>query len=113
VSRTGDNGPVSLTPIAAHPAIEFRDGKPLFTGRDGISPHYTIIAIGDAEDHGLNADLGIHQDRFYATVAINETEFEGTVFTAATIEWGHGLYRNGGPVAQITRNVLDRLGCSG
>ena len=65
---------------------------------------------GDAEDHGFNADLGVHHDRFYATVAVNETEFKGTVFTAATIEWAHGLYRNGGPVAQITRNVLDRLG---
>ena len=90
--------------------IEFKDGKPRFTGRDGISPHYQIIAIGDAEDHGFNADLGVHQDQFYATVAVNETEFKGTVFTAATIEWAHGLYRNGGPVAQITRNVLNRLG---
>ena len=25
-------------------------------------------------------------------------------------EWAHGLYRSNGPVAQITRNVLDRLG---
>lgn len=30
--------------------------------------------------------------------------------SAATIEWAHGLYRNGGHVARITRNVLDRLG---
>ena len=43
-------------------------------------------------------------------MAINESEFAGTVFTAATIEWAHGLYREGGPVAQITRNVLNRLG---
>jgi hypothetical protein len=47
--------------------------------------------------------------REYNTVAINEAEFEGTVFNAATIEWGHGLYRDNSPVAQITRNVLDRL----
>lgn len=46
----------------------------------------------------------------YGTVAINETEFEGTVFNAATIEWGHGLYRDDSHVARITRNVLDRLG---
>ncbi len=90
--------------------IEFADGKARFTGSDGISPHYQIIAIGDAEDHGYNADCGIDLDRFYATVAVNETEFKGTVFTAGTIEWAHGLYRNGGPVSQITRNVLDRLG---
>ena len=90
--------------------IEFRDGRPCFTGRDGISRHYRIIALADAADAGLNRDLGIHQDRFYSTVAVNETEFEGTVFTAATIEWAHGLYRDGGAVSQITRNVLNRLG---
>ena len=90
--------------------IAFEDGKPAFTGQDGISPHYRIIALGDAEDAGLNQQLGIHHDRYFSTVAVNETEFKGTVFTAATIEWAHGLYRNHGPVSQITRNVLNRLG---
>jgi len=90
--------------------LDFQDGRPRFTGLDGISPHYEIIAIADAGDAGLNADLGIHQPRFYSTVAVNEHEFRGTVFTAATIEWAHGLYRDAGPVAQISRNVLDRLG---
>ncbi|NKB68290.1 MAG: hypothetical protein GKR89_14605 [Candidatus Latescibacteria bacterium] len=90
--------------------LEFSDGKARFTGLDGISPHYQIIALADAADAGLNRDLGIDQEQFYSTVAINETQFKGTVFTAATIEWAHGLYRNGGAVAQITRNVLDRLG---
>ncbi len=90
--------------------IEFRNGRPHFTGLDGISPHYRIIAIADAADAGLNTDLGIRKDRFYSTVAVNETQFDGTVFTAATIEWAHGLYRDSGAVARITRNVLDRLG---
>jgi hypothetical protein len=45
----------------------------------------------------------------YGTVAINESQFAGTIFNAATIEWGHGLYRDNAPVAQITRNVLNRL----
>ncbi len=90
--------------------IEHVDDRPIFTGFDGISPHYKIIALADAEDAGLNQILGIEQDRYYSTVAINETEFKGTVFTAATIEWSHGLYRNRGAVSQITRNVLNRLG---
>jgi hypothetical protein len=89
--------------------IVFRDGKPFFTGSDGISEHYRIIAIADAAGGGLNEEMGIHHDRFYSTVAVNETEFKGTVFTAATMEWAHGLYRDRSPVAQITRNVLDRL----
>ena len=90
--------------------IEFKNGKPVFTGRDGISPHYRIIAIGDAEDHGFNADLGVDHGPYYATVAVNETEFTGTAFVAATMEWSHGLYRDNTPVSQITRNVLNRLG---
>jgi len=89
--------------------IEFLGGKPYFTGSDGISRHYNIIAIGNAAGGILNEDLGIHKDRFYCTVAVNETEFKGTVFTAATIEWAHGLYRDRCPVSQITRNVLNRL----
>lgn len=87
-----------------------RSGPPERSGLDGISPHDRIVAIADAADAGLNADLGIRKDRFYSTVAVNETEFDGTVFTAATIEWARGLYRNRGAVARITRNVLDRLG---
>ena len=80
------------------------------TGHDGISPHYKIIALADAVDHGLNKALGVRHDRYYCTIAVNESEYEGTVFTAATIEWAHGLYRDDSPVSQITRNVLNRLG---
>ena len=89
--------------------IEYVGGKPRFTGADGISTHYRILAIADAEDAGLNRDMGIHQDRYHSTMAVNETEFKGSVFTAATIEWAHGLYRDNSPVSQITRNVLNRL----
>ncbi len=80
--------------------LEFVDGRPRYTGRDGVSSHYQILALGDAHIEGHPA---------YATVAINETEFKGTVFNAATIEWGHGLYRDDSIVARITRNVLNRL----
>jgi len=90
--------------------IEFAGGKPRFTGSDGISPHYRIIAIADAAGGRLNEEMGIRHENFYCTVAVNETEFPGTVFTAATIEWCHGLYRDGSAVSRITRNVLDRLG---
>ena len=89
--------------------IEFVDGKPRFTGRDGISTHYNILAIGDAAGGPLNEDMRIQRDNFYCTMAANETEFKGTVFTAATMEWAHGLYRDNSPVTQITRNVLNRL----
>ena len=90
--------------------VEVIDGKLVFTGRDGISRHYRIIAWADAAGGQLNEDLGIHKDKFYCTMAVNETEFKGTVLVAPTMEWGHGLYGDDGRVAQITRNVLNRLG---
>jgi hypothetical protein len=34
----------------------------------------------------------------------------GTVFTAATSDWSHGLQGNDTHVVRITKNVLDRLG---
>jgi hypothetical protein len=92
--------------------IEFVDGRPRYTGSDGVSPEYRIIALAKciAPDGRMLVREGGKEGlaECYGTVAINESEFVGTVFNAATIEWGHGLYREG-VVAQITRNVLDRL----
>ena len=95
--------------------MTFVDGKPELTGVDGVSKHYRVLALADAviyDDRFMHLDgsgSGAMADA-YGFVAINETEFKGTVFNAATIEWGHGLYRDNSPVAQITRNVLNRLG---
>jgi hypothetical protein len=96
--------------------IEVLDGAPRYTGRDGVSTHYKILAIADAAadgrlaEHGLKLREPAGDADAYGTMAINETEFRGTIFNAATIEWGHGLYRDHSPISTITRNVLDRLG---
>jgi hypothetical protein len=95
--------------------LEFVDDRPRYTGTDGVSTHFRILAIGDAASDGLLQKTGrslrkpLGDANAYATVAINETEFPGTIFNAATIEWGHGLYRDDSPVSLITRNVLNRL----
>jgi hypothetical protein len=95
--------------------IEFVDGKPVFTGVDGVSKDYRILALADARivnDCFLRIDgagTGGEADA-YGVVSINETEFAGSVFNAATIEWGHGLHREDSPVPTITRNVLKKLG---
>lgn len=92
--------------------LEWVDGIPRYTGKDGVSKHYEIVAIADAT---MGEWPEVYREpqgeaNAYGTVAINETEFTGTVFYAATIEWGHGLYRDNSAVSQITRNVLNRLG---
>jgi hypothetical protein len=45
--------------------LEFVAGRPRYTGRDGVSPQYQILALGDAAIDGR------------LPVAINETEFKG------------------------------------
>jgi hypothetical protein len=103
---------VGVEADAAH--LRWVDGKPVYTGEDGVSPHYRILALGDAALGGLARHGGPQREPEgeadgYAAMAINESEHAGAVFYAATIEWGHGLYPDDSPVSRITRNVLQRL----
>ncbi|GAA3124851.1 hypothetical protein GCM10010466_14630 [Planomonospora alba] len=76
------------------------DGVPLATGRDGTPPSFVILATADLR----------HWDRYgqggMATMGAMRLG-AGTVFTAATVNWGNTLHDP--VVARITRNVLDRL----
>jgi hypothetical protein len=80
--------------------LEWVDGVPRATGRDGTPPSFVVLATADLSHwrrygRGGAATMGVH--RLGA----------GTVFNAATINWGNTLHD---PVLnRITRNVLDRL----
>ncbi|MFI6790571.1 N,N-dimethylformamidase beta subunit family domain-containing protein [Nonomuraea sp. NPDC050383] len=81
--------------------LEWLDGVPRATGRDGTPPSFVVLATADLShwrSHGKGgaATMGVH--RLGA----------GTVFNAGTINWGNTLATD--PVlARITRNVMDRL----
>ena len=45
----------------------------------------------------------------YNLVRIQSYNRQQGVIIQQTMEWGHGLYRDDSAVAQITRNVLNRL----
>ncbi|SEH02909.1 hypothetical protein SAMN05444920_13121 [Nonomuraea solani] len=81
--------------------LEWLDGVPRATGRDGTPPSFVVLATADLSHwrrygRGGAATMGVH--RLGA----------GTVFNAGTINWGNTLAAD--PVlARITRNVLDRL----
>ncbi|MEE1822056.1 hypothetical protein PUR61_07600 [Streptomyces sp. BE20] len=81
--------------------LDWSAGVPRATGRDGTPRSFAVLATADlrhwrAHGQGGWATMGVH--RLGA----------GTVFNAATINWGRAL---GDPVVdRITRNVLDRLG---
>ena len=96
--------------------LEFIDGRPRRTGRDGVSTHWRVVAIGDASTGGqfyphdipLRAREPDGDASAYGVIIVNETEHPGTIFNASTIQWAHGLHSDP-TVATITRNVLNRL----
>ncbi|TMR94452.1 N,N-dimethylformamidase beta subunit family domain-containing protein [Nonomuraea basaltis] len=81
--------------------LEWLDGVPRATGRDGTPPSFVVLATADLSHwrrygRGGAATMGVH--RLGA----------GTIFNAGTINWGNTLATD--PVlARVTRNVLDRL----
>lgn len=93
--------------------LEWRDGLPYPTHRDGTPESFIVLSTAPARwapddcewyERWENGRTGA------ATLGIYSKPGGGTVFTAATTGWAHGL-RGGDPeVEHITKNILDRLG---
>ncbi|MEV0588383.1 N,N-dimethylformamidase beta subunit family domain-containing protein [Nonomuraea sp. NPDC050310] len=83
-------------------AAEFEeiDGVPRVTARDGTPPSFVVLATADLRHWAAYGQGGM------ATMGVF-TSGLGTVFNAATVNWGNTLHD---PVVErVTRNVLDRL----
>ncbi|MEV4221097.1 N,N-dimethylformamidase beta subunit family domain-containing protein [Nonomuraea sp. NPDC049725] len=83
-------------------AAEFEEigGVPRATCRDGTPPTFVVLATADLRHWAGYGQGGM------ATMGVY-TSGLGTVFTAATVNWGNTLHD---PVVdRITRNVIDRL----
>lgn len=90
--------------------MRWQDGLPYPTGRDGTPDSFTIIgtcparwAAGDSYWYER-----FPKDRIGAAVMGVYTR-GGTVFTCGSTDWAHGLKGGDPMVAQITRNILDKL----
>lgn len=95
--------------------MEWRDGLPFPTHRDGTPESFTILASCPAK--WAPGDSYWYEqfpkDRVGAAVLGTYTNAQGgTVVTVGSTDWAHGLAGNDPSVIQITRNVLDRLGGS-
>ncbi len=95
--------------------FEFRGGLPVPTGRDGTPEVFVILATCPARWH---PDDALWYDRFprdpEGAPAVGAAVFGtytrgGTVVTAGTTDWSHGLRGGDEVVERITRNILDRL----
>lgn len=90
--------------------IEWKDGLPFPTHRDGTPESFTILATcpakwapGDSYWYDR-----FPKDRIGSAVFGTYTR-GGTVVTTGTTDWAHGLMGNDPKVIQITKNVLDQL----
>ena len=90
--------------------MTWMDGLPFPTNRDGTPKSFTILgtcparwAAGDCLWYDRFPD-----ERIGASV-LGVYNKGGTVVTAGTTDWAHGLRGNDPDVDRITRNILDRL----
>lgn len=90
--------------------FKLRDGLPVPTHRDGTPKNFSILASAPAiwaPDDCEWYDRW-EKGRVGASTLGTYTR-EGTVFTAATTDWSHGLAGGDPHVDRITRNILRRL----
>ncbi len=91
--------------------MEWKDGLPYPTYKDGTPKSFTILATcparwapGDSYWYDR-----FPKDRIGAAVLGTYTH-GGTVVTTGTTDWSHGLKGKDPAVIQITKNILNRLG---
>lgn len=90
--------------------LRWEDGLPFPTGSDGTPASFVVLGTAPAKWHPGDS---LWYDRFPAdrigAAVLGTYTRGGTVITAGSTDWAHGL-RGGSPaVERITRNVLDRL----
>lgn len=91
--------------------LEWRDGLPFATHKDGTPKSFEVLGTCPVRWHPDDVE-------WYEKWEIGRTGAaclglytnNGTVFTAATTDWSHGLQGNDAHVVRITKNVLERLG---
>jgi hypothetical protein len=92
--------------------LEWRDELPFPTFRDGTPKSFTVLCTAPARWHPGDSEWyeKWEQGRTGAAcLGLYTKPGGGTVFTAGTTDWSHGL-RGGDPAVElITKNILDRL----
>lgn len=91
--------------------LAWRDGLPHPTHRDGTPENFTVLCTCPVRWHPDDAEWYERWEKGREGNAVMGLYTRGgTVFTAGTTDWAHGLRSNDPVVMRITRNILDRLG---
>ncbi|MCO6454951.1 MAG: hypothetical protein J5I93_06595 [Pirellulaceae bacterium] len=90
--------------------LQWKDGLPEPTGKDGTPREFVVLGTCPARWHPDDSWWyeRFDQERTGAAVMGLYTR-GGTVFTAGTTDWAHGLQGADPVVKRITRNLLERL----
>lgn len=89
--------------------LEWRDGLPFPTGADGTPTQFLVLATAPAQWHPDDCEW---YDRWepgrkgHACMGVYTRG--GSVFTAGSTDWAHGLRGRDPVVERITRNILER-----
>jgi hypothetical protein len=90
--------------------LEWRDGLPFPTHKDGTPDTFEVLSTSPASWHPDDAEwYDEWQKGRIGTACMGLYTRGGTVFTAATTDWAHGLKGNDPAVIQITKNIIERL----
>ncbi|MDB6073051.1 MAG: hypothetical protein JWO89_691 [Verrucomicrobiaceae bacterium] len=91
--------------------LEWRQGLPYSTHRDGTPTTFTVLGTCPVRWHPDDAEWYERWEKGRTGAACMGIYTQGgTVFTAATTDWARGLRGDDKVVERITKNVLDRLG---
>jgi len=90
--------------------LEWKDGLPVPTHRDGTPESFQVLASCPAKWHPDDCEWYEKWERGrVGNACLGVYTRGGTVFTCGSTDWAHGL-RGGDDVPErITRNILDRL----
>ena len=90
--------------------LTYEDGLPVPTHRDGTPKGFTILATAPVRWHPDDCEWYEQWEKGRTGAATMGIYTKGgTVFTAATTDWSHGLAGGDAVVERITHNVLRRL----
>ena len=90
--------------------LEWRDGLPFATHRDGTPETFTVLGTCPVRWHPDDCEWYERWEKGRTGAACMGIYVRGgTVFTAATTDWALGLRGGDKTVERITRNVIDRL----
>jgi len=90
--------------------LEWRNGLPFATHKDGTPKTFEVLSTCPVRWHPDDAEWYEKWEKGRTGAAcLGLYTNNGTVFTAATTDWAHGLQGNDPSVMRITKNVLERL----